>query len=275
VTTTDSPSNAEPGTWTVDQLAHDHGLPVSTVRLYQTRGLLPAPRREGRVAYYDDEHRRRLRLIAQLQERGFSLASIKELLDGMAAGQSLPVVLGLGDAPATWLAEEPLALTLAELLDRLPGVEPTPELVERVARLGLVTLEGDGSVTVDSPAFLDIGSRLIGMGIPGDVVLDEYDHLRELTDDIAQRFTEVFRRHLWASFEDDGMPAARIPEMARSLEQLGPLAEAVVTMALRHSLQRAADDFLDEQAARLDIDFPRAATSRDRHAGLRQSPERA
>src|SRR6478736_2522317 len=114
----DESSSAPPTEWTVDQLAHDHGLPVSTVRLYQTRGLLPAPRREGRVGYYDDEHRRRLRLIAQLQERGFSLASIKELLDGMAAGQSLPVVLGVGDAPATWLPEEPLALTLAELLDR-------------------------------------------------------------------------------------------------------------------------------------------------------------
>ena len=43
----------------------------------------------------------------------------------------------------------------------------------------------DGTVTVDSPAFLDIGSRLIAMGVPGDTVLDEYEHLRGLTDDWA------------------------------------------------------------------------------------------
>jgi len=247
--------------WTVDQLAHDHDLPVSTVRLYQTRGLLPPPRREGRVAYYGDDHHQRLRLIAQLQDRGFSLAAIKELLDGMAAGQSLPVVLGLGDASSTWLREHPTTLTLSELIEHLPGVEPTPEMIERVARLGLIELAADGNVTIDSPAFLDIGSRLVKMGVPGETVLDEYEHLRGLTDDIAGRFTEIFRRYFWESFEADGLPAARIPELARTLEQLGPLADAVVTVALRHSLQASAEAFLDEQAERLDIEIPRPGST--------------
>jgi DNA-binding transcriptional MerR regulator len=248
--------------WTVDELAHDHGLPVSTVRLYQTRGLLPPPRKEGRVAFYSEDHRRRLQLITQLQERGFSLAAIKELLDGMAAGRSLHAVLGLGDAPSTWLPEEPVSLSLAEVIDHLPSVEPTPELLDRVARLGLIRLEADGTVTIDSPAFLDIGGRLVSMGIPTEVVLDEYEHLRTLTDDIAQRFTEVFRRSFWEGFEAEGLPAARIPEIAASLDQLGPLAEAVVLVALRHSLQAAAEAFLDEQAERLDIALPRPGAPR-------------
>jgi DNA-binding transcriptional MerR regulator len=243
--------------WTVDQLAHDHGLPVSTVRLYQTRGLLPPPRREGRVAFYDDDHRRRLRLITQLQERGFSLAAIRELLDGMANGESLQAVLGVGELPSTWMPESPTTLTLAELIEQLPGVVPTPELIERVARLGLVRIADDGTVTVDSPAFLDIGSRLVKMGLPSETVLDEYEHLRGLTDDIAARFTEVFRRYFWEAFESDGLDAARIPELTSSLEQLGPLAEAVIIVALRHSLQDAAEAFLAEQAERLDIDIPR------------------
>ena len=203
------------GEWTVDELAHDHGLPVSTVRLYQTRGLLPPPRKEGRVGYYDDEHRRRLRLITELQERGFSLASIKELVDGMAAGQSLQTVLGLGDAPTTWTREEPATLSLAELVEHLPGVEPTPDVIDRVARLGLIRLAADGTVTVDSPAFLDIGSRLMKMGVPSETVLDEYEHLRTLTDDIAARFTEVFRRHFWEAFEAQGPARGQDPRGRR------------------------------------------------------------
>ena len=54
---------------TIDQLAHEAGIPTSTVRLYQNRGLLPAPLREGRVGFYNTGHRDRLRLIAHLQER--------------------------------------------------------------------------------------------------------------------------------------------------------------------------------------------------------------
>jgi DNA-binding transcriptional MerR regulator len=244
---------------TVEELARDHGLPVSTVRLYQTRGLLPPPRRQGRVAYYGEEHRGRLRLITRLQERGFSLAAIKELLDGMASGRSLQAVLGLGgDTAPTWTSGAPVTLTLAELGEHLPGVEPTPELIERVVRLGLVRRDGPDTVTVEGPGFLDIGSRLVRMGVPVDAVLDEYEQLHGLTDEIARRFTEVFRRHFWDDFSADGMPADRIPQLTRTLAELGPLAEAVVTVALRRSLQHAADEFLDEQAEQHGIAIPRS-----------------
>ena len=242
---------------TVDELAHEHGLPVSTVRLYQSRGLLPPPRKQGRVAYYGEEHRQRLRLITELQERGFSLAAIKELADGISEGRSLAAVLGLGDQPSTWSVEAPRTVTLAELLEALPGVEPTPELLQRVVELGLVDLHDDGTVQVASPSFLDIGSRLVQMGVPGDTVLDEYEVLRAQTDLIAERFTTLFRERFWDDFEADGLPAERLGELVGTLEQLGPLAEAVVTVALRQSLQAAADRFLAEQAERLGIELPR------------------
>ena len=64
----------------VDELAHAAGLVVSTVRLYQSRGLLPPPTKRGRVGWYGPDHLARLRLIADLQERGFSLAAIRELV---------------------------------------------------------------------------------------------------------------------------------------------------------------------------------------------------
>lgn len=106
---------------TIDELARAGGVVVSTVRLYQNRGLLPSPTKRGRVGYYDTIHLGRLRLIARLQDRGFSLAAIKELLDGMDSGESLRAVLGLGDAPSTWTPEQHVSMPLPELagfLDR-------------------------------------------------------------------------------------------------------------------------------------------------------------
>src|SRR5690348_8532613 len=71
---------AEPERMTIDALAQAAGTTTRNVRAYQTRGLLPAPLVVGRVGYYGDAHLERLRLIANLQERGYSLAAIADLL---------------------------------------------------------------------------------------------------------------------------------------------------------------------------------------------------
>ena len=87
---------------TIDELARRAGVVVSTVRLYQNKGLVPPPRRRGRVGYYGIRHLDRLRAIAGLQERGFSLAGIKELFDGLESGESLGAVVGLGLQSSMW-----------------------------------------------------------------------------------------------------------------------------------------------------------------------------
>lgn len=263
---------------TIDELAAAGSVVVSTVRLYQNKGLLPPPTRRGRVGFYNASHLARLRLIAQLQERGFSLAGIKELLDGMDRGQSLRAILGLGDGPhrrrgqeeehATWLPEEPESMPPGELAGYLPQVDFSPEMVKRVVDLGLVEFSDDaGQVVVRSPSFLRIGSALAAMGVPPEVILDEYEALRSEASTIAGRFTDVFRAYLWEPFVETGMPAERVNELVGSLEQLGPLAEAVVVMALRQALQDVAERFVGTEAARLGVDIPHpghaaAATSR-------------
>ena len=47
----------------VEQLAASCDVSVDTVRFYQSRGLLPQPEREGRVAWYGDDHAERIRRI--------------------------------------------------------------------------------------------------------------------------------------------------------------------------------------------------------------------
>lgn len=254
---------------TIDELARTAGVVVSTVRLYQNRRLLPPPERRGRVGWYGPAHLRRLRFIAQLQERGFSLAAIRELLDGLDQGASLGTLLGLGDAPSTWVPEPPRRMALSELAEHLPDVELDTRLAQRVASLGLVEPaaaaddqvddpdDDDPEVLVNNPSFLRIGRELLALGVPADVILDEYEALRDQADTIAGRFTAVFRAHVWEPFVEGGMPAGEIDGVVDALEQLGGLAEDVVVMALRDAIRQAATGFVDAEAERLGVDVPR------------------
>ena len=66
---------------TIARLAEAGGVGVETVRYYQRRGLLAAPRRPaGGVRRYGPDDARRLRFIRQAQAAGFTLEQIGELL---------------------------------------------------------------------------------------------------------------------------------------------------------------------------------------------------
>jgi DNA-binding transcriptional MerR regulator len=248
---------------TIEQLAQEFDLPVSTLRMYQHRGLLPPPERRGRVAYYGRDHLARLRMLTTLQERGFSLAAIKELLDGWQEGRTLDDVLGLGGSGSVWAREEPAVVDLPDLVGRFPsGIEP--ELVQRAAAAGLVAVRDDGRIEITRPRNLDLGSRLVALGLPPDEVIGEYEVLRRHCDELAGRFTDLFRRHLWPGLlATDGGPekkpggAAAVPpperleDVRRALDELGGLALEVVDATLRHAIQDAAQGFLDEQAEAL------------------------
>ena len=65
----------------VSHLAAQTDVTVDTIRYYQTIGVLHAPRRDGRKAVYDDSHVRRLERIRSMAARGYSLKSIRELVD--------------------------------------------------------------------------------------------------------------------------------------------------------------------------------------------------
>jgi DNA-binding transcriptional MerR regulator len=101
----------------VEELAHEAGISVEVLRSYQSKGLLPAPRHEGRVALYDDDHLRRLREILDLKHQGYSLRMIAQLL-------------GAGAHPAERLPSSPLASPLA---DAFGDAEDEPLTLRQVA----------------------------------------------------------------------------------------------------------------------------------------------
>jgi MerR HTH family regulatory protein len=68
----------------IDDLAHESGLTVDTIRYYQREGLLPPGEREGRHRVYGPDHLRRLGRIKELQARRFSIAAIRAFVSGDA-----------------------------------------------------------------------------------------------------------------------------------------------------------------------------------------------
>lgn len=66
----------DPRRLTLDELADACGMTARNIRAYQTRGLLPAPLRQGRRTVYDGRHVERLRAIHRARAAGASLALI-------------------------------------------------------------------------------------------------------------------------------------------------------------------------------------------------------
>jgi DNA-binding transcriptional MerR regulator len=64
----------------VEELAEAAGISVELLRSYQSRGLVPPPRHEGRVALYGARHLDRLKLIRRLRDEGYSLKMVATAL---------------------------------------------------------------------------------------------------------------------------------------------------------------------------------------------------
>lgn len=231
----------------LDELARQAGVASTTVRLYQTRGLLAPPRLEGRTGWYDDSHLSRLRLIARLQGEGYSLAGIANLLEQWEQGRSLDAVVGV-EAELDALLGDVHAVVLdpAELLARFPEGAMTAEAMQRAVSLGLVEPTDDGRVRVADRRFLETGSALLHLGIPTDVILDEWEALVGHTDDIAARFIALFEARLAPEDWRSSLDSEETRELARTLARLQAIARQVLSAALDASVARLGRERLGE-----------------------------
>lgn len=199
-----------------EELAEAAGIPVRTLRFYRERKLLPPPRREGRIAWYDDHHLARLRTIAALLERGHTLGGIAELTAAFQKGRDvsqLGELLGIGRSEET-----PVRLTPEALADYFEG-EVTPENLAASLDLGYLATDGDEIVHV-SRRLLDVSSTLVREGVPLAAVLETGRRVREHADAMAALFTELISAHL----PEDALP--RLRPLAKSV------VEAELTMAM-------------------------------------------
>jgi len=199
-------------------LAESAGVSPRTIRYYQATGLLQAPERAGRNAVYSEEHRERLRHIADLQARGLKLAAIRDMVSAPASGEA-PVVALLGPeyAGERWLAESSATMTAVEVAELLG---------ER--NLGLLTeLQDHGYLTqvhtddgqrwrVDDLPLLRGALQLADLGTEISLSASGRDLMREQIRALAEDLV-----HMWAS------EAGERFEGEPSAEELTPLVDRV------------------------------------------------
>jgi DNA-binding transcriptional MerR regulator len=224
--------------YTIDELAAVTRVPSRTIRFYQSAGALPRPNIRGRVAWYDDRHVERLKLVATLQDRGLTIKAIRDVLAQAEKGEfSMREWLGLHEElRAPWVPDQPRLITEAELgamvKDQRPG------LVADLSRLKVIERRGE-TYFIPSPTLLEIGLRLerAGVGI-----------------DFAEEATGVLRKHLARSADELAALFVRRADtlgddLRAAYEELKPAAIDAVRVLFAREMEEAIRKVEDTGAA--------------------------
>ncbi|MGW7206539.1 MerR family transcriptional regulator [Streptomyces sp. NPDC054837] len=239
----------------IEDLAHLSGATVRTIRAYQDRGLLPRPERRGRANLYSDAHLVRLRQIADLLDRGYTLASIKELLEAWDTGRGLGGVLGLvAEVDGPWSDEAAVRISRAELEERFAGTPDDAAIADAMELGVLEPVPGDEDCfLVPSPQELAVAVELKAAGVPLSAISGHLRELRGQVEHIAARFLEFTTEHVFARYLDgphrptdaDAAEAASLVRRLRPLAQQtvdAELARAMRLLAVRHLRQHLDAD---------------------------------
>jgi DNA-binding transcriptional MerR regulator len=175
----------------IDELAHRSGVASGTIRYYQREGLISPPEREGRVAYYSEEHLRRLERVRALQGQGLPLSVVGDLLAREDAGEDI----------AGWLALD------SAVFGRAAAGEPIEELTARLLEVGVPPETIAAGADLIRDRLREVAETMSGLGwevfaeereriaageqVPEDV-LARFEHLRTL----AQRIVSSLFREL-------------------------------------------------------------------------------
>ncbi len=213
----------------VEQLAARAGVSVDTIRFYQGRGLIPPPRRRGRVALYGDSHLERLRRIRAWARQGLPLAVIKRLLDRPASEEADDRLL------AAVAGERVGARTLSrEELAAESGVpEPLLRAAESAGLLEPLRLDGEERFGEADLAMARAGLAILSAGFPLDELLELATGHARATQELAERAIELFDRDVRRGGDDSRSDPEAV---ARAFERLLPEATRLVALHFQRTL---------------------------------------
>jgi DNA-binding transcriptional MerR regulator len=241
----------------VEELAARAQTSVDTIRYYQARNLLPPPAHAGRVAWYDDEHLRRLARIRQLQSQGLSLTVIGRLLSGeldhadealitavaMEAGGSLPSPAGaLEPGPPD---EAPAWMTIEELAGR-SGIPLA--VLQAVAREGLLIahrVAGEDRYSADDLEAAAAGLRLLEQGLPLPELLELAREHNAAVRATAERAVRLFDTYVRQALRARGAPEDVAAErLVSAFEEVLPATLTLVNHHFRRTLLAVAEEHI-------------------------------
>ena len=211
----------------VEELARASGVRVDTVRFYQGRGLLASPRKQGRVAIYDDQHLARLRRIRDLQQQGFKLEQIQLVLAEPGPGEGEALMSAL-------LAKTVGQRTLSG--DELAAETGLPTgMIRAAVDAGLLRpLHADGQERY-SEADVEMaraGLALLESGFPLQTLLEVAAGHAQQVHEVCDRGIDLFDDHVRKA----GPAAGDDRAIARTFEMLLPLVTRLVALHFQRTL---------------------------------------
>ena len=223
----------------VEQLASACDVSVDTVRYYQSRGLLPQPEREGRVAWYGPEHLDRMLQIRALQRKGLTLAAIRRVLAGELGAADADLAAAVAAARGE-TGDEVELLSLDEFSARSGVPASLIQAVEREGiRLGRVT-DGDERYTAADIEMVRTALRLLEFGLPLPDLLGLARDADVAMRGLAERAVELFDEHVRKPIRDTA------GDDERAAEQMVPAVTHLVSHHFRRVLLETAEAHIEE-----------------------------
>jgi DNA-binding transcriptional MerR regulator len=227
----------------VEQLAAACDLSVDTVRYYQSRGLLPPPVREGRVAWYDGEHVRRIREIRTLQRTGLTLAAIRRVLDGELGRADTDLAVAVAAARGDGREE---LLPLEAFAER-SGVPAS--LIQAVEREGIElgrVVEGETRYTTADIEMVRGALRLLEFGLPLGELLALARETNVAMVSLAGRAVELFDEHVRKRIRDTApSDEEAASQLVEAFDSLLPAVTNLVANHFRRVLLAEAEERLE------------------------------
>lgn len=248
---------APEGGYTVDEIAHLTGTTVRTIRWYQSEGLLPSPRRAGRVAMYDADHVALLESIRDLQAHGLTLTAIRRLLD-RAPGSAGPTALAFIKAAVAQSGGRNVEIVSADdgatRLGLAPGTAADTTLIEQ---LRIARVLDDGRWEIVAPAAFEAAAVLAQLGVPLDVRVELSRVLHDHTQAMAQAIVDMFVDYLWRPSEMSGTGDPHTwATLADAVSRLRPLAATSVASLFDTAMADAAEAAAERELASPDEPQP-------------------
>jgi DNA-binding transcriptional MerR regulator len=228
--------------FTIDELASRARMTVRNVRAYAGRGLIEAPRLEGRTGYYTLEHLQRLQLIRQLLERGYTLAAVEKALHGApsaAAGHALDLInlleLPNDDGETEVMSRDALAA--------LAGVPRDDALIDSMQQFGLVEWVDDDRhlIRLVEPTVVRTGAAAVAIGLAPETVISLFPVLQSHLRAIADSFVQQVSAEIVQPFIDAGLPEEDWPRILGTIENLLPIASQVTLGIFRSQFRQAIE----------------------------------